>query len=181
MSAKSPARDAISNLRLANSGWNCQGLLADDIHPASWTPTDPRRVASRHSRPLAPIDGAGENLRPSGKHARNRAICYRATACKDCRLKRRCTFGVQRTIHRLSDQAALDRMEARICVDPRLVATPRCTVVHPFGTIKRVYRGGRFLTRGLRAVKAEAALSTLAFNVLHAVNAFGAKRRMPAG
>ena len=32
---------------------------------------------------------------------------------------------------------------------------------------------GRFLTRGLRAVKAEAALSVLAFKILHAVNAFG--------
>lgn len=49
----------------------------------------------------------------------------------------------------------------------------RCTVEHPFGTIKRMSGGGRFLTRGLKAVKAEAALSILAFNILHAVNAFG--------
>jgi hypothetical protein len=55
------------------------------------------------------------------------------------------------------------------------------TVDHPFGTIKRMSGGGRFLTRGLRAVKAEAALSILAFNILHAVNAFGAKRATPAG
>jgi len=41
--------------------------------------------------------------------------------------------------------------------------------------------GGRFLTRGLRAVKAEAALSILAFNMLHAVNAFGAERLTSAG
>jgi hypothetical protein len=41
--------------------------------------------------------------------------------------------------------------------------------------------GGRFLTRGLRAVKAEAALSILAFNMLHAVNGFGAERLTPAG
>jgi len=32
----------------------------------------------------------------------------------------------------------------------------------------------KVLTRGLRAVKAEAALSILAFDILHAVNAFGA-------
>lgn len=49
----------------------------------------------------------------------------------------------------------------------------RCIIEHPFGTIKRMSGGGRFLTWGLRAVKAEAALSILAFNVLHAVNAFG--------
>jgi hypothetical protein len=97
-------------------------------------------------------------LRPSGKHTRNRAIRYRTSACKDCRLKSRCTSGAQRTIHRLFDQAALDRMEARIYADPSLMVTRRCTVEHPFGTIKRMSGGGRFLTRGLRAVKAEAAL-----------------------
>jgi transposase len=36
--------------------------------------------------------------------------------------------------------------------------------------------GGRFLTRGLRRVKAEAALSVLAFNIIRAANAFGAAR-----
>jgi hypothetical protein len=119
---------------------------------------------------------AGETLRPSGKHTRNRAIRCRTSACKDCRLKSRCTPGVQRTIHRLFDQAALDRMEARIYADPSLMVTRRCTVEHPFGTIKRMSGGGRFLTRGLKAVKAEAVLSILAFNMLHAVNAFGAER-----
>jgi hypothetical protein len=29
---------------------------------------------------------AGETLRPSGKHARNRAIPYRTSACKTCQL-----------------------------------------------------------------------------------------------
>lgn len=119
---------------------------------------------------------AGETLKPSGKHTRNRAIRYRTPACKNCLLKSRCTPGAQRTIHRLFDQAALDRMEARIYADPSLMVTRRCTVEHPFGTIKRMSGGGRFLTRGLRAVKAEAALSILAFNMLHAVNAFGAER-----
>ncbi len=51
---------------------------------------------------------AGETLRPSGKHTRNRAIRYRTSACKDCQLKSRCTPGAQRTIHRLVDQSALD-------------------------------------------------------------------------
>jgi hypothetical protein len=36
------------------------------------------------------------------------------------------------------------------------------------------------LTRGLRAVKAEAALSILAFNILHAVNAFSAVAVTPS-
>ena len=116
---------------------------------------------------------AGETLRPSGLHTRNRAIRYRTHSCPSCRLKPQCTPGAQRTIHRLVDQGALDRMEARIYANPSLMTIRRCTVEHPFGTIKRMSGGGRFLTRGLRAVKAEAALSILAFNILHAVNAFG--------
>lgn len=119
---------------------------------------------------------AGQNLRPSGRHTRNRAVRYRTSACKDCRLKAQCTPGVQRTIHRLIDQGARDRMERRIYADPSLMRIRRCTVEHPFGTIKRMSGGGRFLTRGLRKVKAEAALSVLAFNVLHAVKAFGAEK-----
>jgi transposase/IS5 family transposase len=124
---------------------------------------------------------AGETLRPSGKHTRNRAIRYRTPACKTCRLKERCTPGAQRTIHRLFDQGALDRMEARIYADPSLMVTRRCTVEHPFGTIKRMSGGGRFLTRGLTRVKAEAALSVLAYNILHAANAFGTDKLVWAG
>lgn len=123
---------------------------------------------------------AGQTLRPSGLHTRNRAIRYRTSACPSCSLKPRCTPGAQRTIHRLVDQSALDRMEARVYADPSLMTIRRCTVEHPFGTIKRMSGGGRFLTRGLRAVKAEAALSILAFNILHAVNAFGATAIKPS-
>ena len=122
---------------------------------------------------------AGETLRPSDLHTRNRAIRYPTQACVSCRLKPRCTPGAQRTIHRLVDQGALDRMEARIFVNPSLMTIRRCTVEHSFGTIKRMSGGGRFLTSGLKAVKAEAALSILAFNILHAVNAFGTSAIRP--
>lgn len=60
-----------------------------------------------------------------------------------------------------------------VYADPSLMVTRRCTVEHPFGTIKRMSGGGRFLTRGLRRVKAEAALSVLAYKLIHAANAFG--------
>lgn len=122
-----------------------------------------------------------QTMRPSGIHTRNRAIRYRTPACKGCQLKPRCTPGAQRTIHRLIDQAALDRMEARIYADPTLMKIRRCTVEHPFGTIKRMSGGGRFLTRGLRKVKAEAALSVLAFNILCAANSFGAAKLIRPG
>jgi len=64
---------------------------------------------------------------------------------------------------------------------PSLMVTHRSTVEHPFGTIKRMSGGGRFLTRGLRRVKAEAALSVLANNIIHAANAFGMDGLVRAG
>lgn len=124
---------------------------------------------------------ASQTLRPSGVHTRNRAIRYRTSACGSCALKPKCTPGAQRTIHRLVDQSALDRVEARIHADPSLMTIRRCTVEHPFGTIKRMSGGGRFLTRGLQRVKAEAALSVLAFNLIRASNAFGARILMSRG
>jgi transposase len=120
-------------------------------------------------------------MRPTAKHNRGRALRYRTSGCRTCDLKPRCTPGTQRTIHRLVDQGSLDRMERRIYADPNLMRIRRCTVEHPFGTIKRMSAGGRFLTRGLRRVKAEAALSVLAFNIIHAVNAFGAAQLTVTG
>src|SRR3546814_2576492 len=72
-------------------------------------------------------------------------------------------------------------MERRVQEKPDLMTIRRCTVEHPFGTIKRMSGGGRFLTRGLRRVKAEAALSVLAFNIIRASNAFGTGALMSRG
>lgn len=177
---------------LADGGYsNAQAIAEcerDNIEVAA--PIKRGAMNTEHFRPVQfvydePSDTircpAGETLRPSGKHTRNRAIRYRTSACKTCRLRERCTPGAQRTIHRLFDQGALDRTEARIYADPSLMVTRRCTVEHPFGTIKRMSGGGRFLTRGLRRVKAEAALSVLAYNILHAANAFGTDKLVRAG
>ena len=64
-------------------------------------------------------------------------------------------------------------MNARIEADPDLMRQRRCAAEHPFGTIKRMTAGGRFLTRGITKVKVEAALSILAYNILRAVNLIG--------
>lgn len=64
---------------------------------------------------------ADQTLRPSGIHTRNRAIRYRTPACGSCPIKSKCTPGAQRTIHRLVDQSALDRMEERIHTNPSLM------------------------------------------------------------
>lgn len=65
-------------------------------------------------------------------------------------------------------------MNARVEADPGLMGQRRCAAEHPFGAVKRMTAGGRFLTRGLAKVKTEAALSILAYNMLRAINLIGA-------
>lgn len=74
---------------------------------------------------------------------------------------------------RAAPSDALQRMNARVEADSGLMRLRRCAAEHPFGTIKRMTAGGRFLTRGLAKVKAEAALSVLACNIMSAINLNG--------
>jgi len=64
-------------------------------------------------------------------------------------------------------------MNARFQADPTLIRQRRCAAEHPFGTIKRMTAGERFLTRGIRKVSAEAALSVLAYNIIPEINLIG--------
>jgi hypothetical protein len=80
-----------------------------------------------------------------------------AEDCSDCALKPRCTRVERRFVRRHFYEDALERMNARVEADPGLMRRRRCTAEHPFGTIKRMTAGGRFLTRGLNRVKAETA------------------------
>jgi transposase len=65
-------------------------------------------------------------------------------------------------------------MNARFQADPSLIRQRRCASEYPFGTIKRMTAGGRFLTRGLKKTRAEAALSVLAYNIIRTINLIGA-------
>ena len=105
---------------------------------------------------------------------RDRLILYAARDCAGCSLKPRCTTAERRFVSRHLHEDALERMNARFHADPSLIRQRRCASEHPFGTIKRMTAGGRFLTRGLRKVSGEAALSVLAYNIIRAVNLIGA-------
>ena len=52
---------------------------------------------------------------------------------------------------------------------PDMMRKRRCAAEHPFGTIKRMMAGGRFLTRNLKATKTEMALSVIAYNMRRAI------------
>ena len=105
---------------------------------------------------------------------RDRMILYAARDCAGCLLKPRCTTAERRFVSRHLHEDALERMNARFQADPSLIRQRRSASEHPFGTIKRMTAGGRFLTRGLRKVSGEAALSVLAYNIIRAINLIGA-------
>ena len=57
-------------------------------------------------------------------------------ACRACPLRSRCTKDC-RGVSRLENEAALDRMAARLKARPEILDRRREIVEHPFGTIKQ--------------------------------------------
>jgi transposase len=117
---------------------------------------------------------AGHALARKQVMRRDALILYAASNCAGCSLKSRCTTAERRFVTRHLHEDALQRMNARFQADPTLIRQRRCASEHPFGTIKRMTAGGRFLTRGLEKVSGEAALSVLAYNIIRAINLLGA-------
>ena len=133
-------------------------------------------------RSLFDYDSAADSYRcPAGRTLgrkqimrRDNCVLYAAQDCSGCALKPRCTRAERRLLTRHFHEDALQRMNARVEADPGLMRQRRCAAEHPFGTIKRMTAGGRFLTRGLAKVKAQAALSILVYNMLRVINLIGA-------
>ena len=111
---------------------------------------------------------AGRKLVRKQLHRKKRNVTYMSSDCSGCALKAECTTAPRRFIKRHLDEDALNRMNAR--ADPDLMAKRRCAAEHPFGTIKRMMAGGRFLTRNLKGTRTEMALSILVYNLLRAIN-----------
>ena len=89
------------------------------------------------------------------------------TACRSCPLRARCTKNV-RSVSRLENEAALERMAARLKARPDILNRRREVVEHPFGTIKQWMNQGAFLMRGLEKVRAEFSLTALVYNLRRA-------------
>src|SRR4029077_15618082 len=90
-------------------------------------------------------------------------------ACRDCPMRARCTNDV-RSVSRLENEAALDRMAERLKARPEILDRRREVVEHPFGSIKQWMDQGAFLMRGLANVRAEFSLTALAYNLRRALN-----------
>jgi Transposase DDE domain len=98
---------------------------------------------------------------------------YTSQACGACALKAQCTNTARRVIVRHFYEDAREAMHRRAVADPIWMRRRRETVEHPFGTMKWLMAGPRFLVKGLKKAKAELALGVLCYNLKRVTNILG--------
>ena len=101
---------------------------------------------------------------------------YWSSVCVNCSIKSRCTSGKERRISRWEHEDVLDKVEARLDHAPDMMKIRRCTVEHPFGTIKAWMGATHFQMRTLKRVSAEMSLHVLAYNMKRVINIMGTKQ-----
>jgi transposase len=74
----------------------------------------------------------------------------------------------------------LEEMQARLERTPDAMRTRRCTVEHPYGTIKAWMGATHFLMKGMKNVKTEMSLHVLAYNFKRLIAILGIADMMKA-
>ena len=106
---------------------------------------------------------------------------YRASGCKRCALKSRCTRNkANRTITREANEHLMEAMAARMRAQPEKFKLRKTLAEHPFGTIKRWFGYTHFLLKGLAKVRCEWSLTTLAYNLKRVLNLVSFEKLMAA-
>src|SRR5256712_13238366 len=126
---------------------------------------------------------AGEKLTYRfATNEKGRAIYYyRASGCKSCPLKVKCTRNKEnRTITRLAAEEVQERMAERVAANLQIMRRRKAIIEHCFGTIKRSLGYDYFLCRGMRHVTTEVNLTVLAYNFTRVMNLIGVPKLMEA-
>jgi transposase len=105
---------------------------------------------------------------------------YASLACGTCALKAQCTNTARRVIVRHFFEDDRQAMHERAVADPIWMRSRRATVEHPFGTMKWLMAGPRFLVRGLKKAKSELALGVLCYNLKRVINILGVPAMLKA-
>ncbi len=106
---------------------------------------------------------------------------YRASGCKGCALKSRCTRNqANRTITREENEHLMEAMAERMRAQPGKFKLRKTLAEHPFGTIKRWFGYTHFLLKGLAKVRCEWSLTTLAYNLKRVLNLVSFEKLMAA-
>lgn len=119
---------------------------------------------------------AQQTLTRHHEQKERRRIVYLAKpgVCGACPLQARCTKASRRSIRRHRHEDALERMQQR--ATPEAMRLRRCTVEHPFGTLKyRIFGHPRFLLRGLSGAQTEISLATLVYNLKRMMKVLGGR------
>ncbi len=107
---------------------------------------------------------------------KDKAVRYLAKSsdCGACAEKVRCTNAPRRQVLRLFHEDALQRMHER--ATPALMKLRRCTVEHPFGTLKyHIFGHPRLLLRGTNGARTELSLAIMTYNLKRMVKILGAQ------
>ena len=104
---------------------------------------------------------------------------YNIQGCQLCALRKECTTGAYRRIARLDNEAVVERQAQRVKAHPEIVAERKTIVEHVFGTLRN-WGHDNFLTRGLKAVRAEFSLSALSYNLRRALQLVGVESLLAA-
>jgi transposase len=106
---------------------------------------------------------------------------YRASNCKTCALKSRCTRNqANRTITREANEHLMEAMAQRMKEQPEKFKLRKTLAEHPFGTIKRYFGYTHFLLKGLAKVQCEWSLTTLVYNLKRVLNLVSFQKLMAA-
>jgi transposase len=116
---------------------------------------------------------AGETLSLYKTSLTKQKTEYMSQACGACALKAQCTNAARRVIVRHFHEDAREAMHRRAVADPIWMKQRRETAEHPFGTMKWLMAGPRFLVRGLKKTKAELALGVICYNLKRVINILG--------
>src|SRR5271170_2041461 len=106
---------------------------------------------------------------------------YRASGCKSCTRKSRCTRNkANRTITREANEHLMEAMAKRMQQQPEKFKLRKTLAEHPFGTIKRWFGYTHFLLKGLAKVQCEWSLTTLTYNLKRVMNLVSFQKLMAA-
>ena len=105
---------------------------------------------------------------------------YWINDCQHCPLQPRCTSGKERRITRWEHEGLVEEMRLRLGRGPDPMTLRRCTVEHPFGTIKAWMGATHFQMRRLKNVRTEMALHVLAYNIKRMISLVGVRRLLAA-
>lgn len=123
---------------------------------------------------------------PEGKELtfRNKAMyhgrimrMYKNGECLSCPLMPKCTRNPRgRVIYRWEHEGIIEEMRERVRREKEKVKMRQSLIEHIFGTMKRNFNQGYFLTRGMKNVSTEMGLTVLAYNIKRVLNILGPEK-----